>query len=343
MNQNNDKLIAMVYRRVNEAIRKVAVNGVDFTDDEIADVSDEYTAKIVVGVFGGGKVIAGGSPFAEVIRNLREINTFNLVTQAIELGQTNPHSDLSEAARSYASEIVENFDSSTEQTEFVDKYYEMDPETEDVLHNGTLVVDDMKVLVESPMHREVIHENMDSANIYNAKTKNRWATVEQSKVALHGNQHVLTFIAVYDDGVKRKIVHGVEFAWLVKKDSIPRTDYILRVTPEGAYSTFNGRTKKVVEFLKDIPLVKQGSYQVQTGRDGDVMSVGEYLAIQELGPEETYDVVGPDGDIIFGGNKDAVVEYLQGKSEELRLACSVGRTDSEEMMSAMDFLMEHGG
>lgn len=206
---DKNQLVAMTFRRVQKAIQEVVRNGVDFTDDRIADVADEYAAKIVTDVF-GGKI-----PF--------EIQS----------------------------------------SQFVDKYYEMDPETEDLLDNGTLVVDGMEVLVESPSLREEIHDRMSAADISKARMKNRWATVENSKI----RDGILSFVALYEDGIKRKVVQQSDLAWLVKKDSIPmiaedvsagtgEKDHINYVVwNKGGIPVFVGTISAVLDWVAELPEV----------------------------------------------------------------------------------------
>lgn len=107
-------------------------------------------------------------------------------------------------------------------SEFVDKYYEMDPATEDVLADGTLVRDDMRVLIESPNMRGLVKNNMGPFDLNHARMWNRWAWVENSHIERNeAGVALLSFVAVYDGGVKRKLVCSASYAWIVKKGSIP--------------------------------------------------------------------------------------------------------------------------
>jgi hypothetical protein len=157
----------------------------------------------------------------------------------------------------------------------VDKYYEMDPETEDLLNNATFIVDGMVVLIENPAHRENVAQNMTAGILANARMKNRWCTVTQAKISYAGeNAPTLSFVAVYEDGVKRKVIYAADLAWLVKKDSIPRIDEIIDTHGEGK---FTGPIAKVLEVLETMPNGVLPRYSVKVGDTDLVMPSDQYI------------------------------------------------------------------
>lgn len=244
-----------------------------------------------------------------------------LVREAVELGQSNPNSDCTEAILEYASEIIEIvqgdkkmnksqlvqeihalildgmdktrlgglesgdvshdtavqivndfFDGKVPATaEYVDTYYEMNPETEDILLEGTLLVDGMKVLIEGPEFRESITEHMESADISRARMRNRWCVVDQVKTELNNGLNI-SFIGVYEDGTKRKWTVPADYAWIVKKDSVPRIDMVLG---NMGHTLFKGTIPKVLEFLKTTRDQDRANFTVLLGGDGDVVVPGD--------------------------------------------------------------------
>jgi len=105
-------------------------------------------------------------------------------------------------------------------TEWVPKYYTMDPATEDLLFDGTHLRTGMIVLYENDLERvdiERIKESMRPVEQSTADKWNRWCLVDNPKV----NEGNLEFVAVYGDGTKKKMNANVDKAWFVKKSSIP--------------------------------------------------------------------------------------------------------------------------
>lgn len=108
--------------------------------------------------------------------------------------------------------------------ECVQKYFEMDPKTEDLLFDGTHLRNGMTVLIEDPEEKQ----DFDSANasrtdpaargiMWRARKLNRWCTV--SNLLVEGD--FALFVGIYEDGGKMKRMHEVDSSWFVKKDSIP--------------------------------------------------------------------------------------------------------------------------
>lgn len=105
-------------------------------------------------------------------------------------------------------------------TEYVSKYYEMDPEFEDVVFSGNDLVNGMIVLAEDPIARadDLNEDEATDREISELRMRNRWATVTDLTVTSDQTR----FVAVYSDGTKRKRTLGTSHAWLVKKDSMPQ-------------------------------------------------------------------------------------------------------------------------
>jgi len=108
-------------------------------------------------------------------------------------------------------------------SQVVPKYYAMDPETEDMLPDGGRLMDGMKVLIADPDCREHLQALSAEPPVEWLRDKimerNRWCTVSHLKLTNHNN--TVAFIAIYEDGTKRQYRMGLEYAWLVKLDSIP--------------------------------------------------------------------------------------------------------------------------
>jgi hypothetical protein len=117
---------------------------------------------------------------------------------------------------------------------FVDKYYVMDPMSEELLFDGTALQEGMRVLIERTESREEITERMAPGKLDNARWNNRWCTIKQ--IDIRGEN--VSFLAVYDDHTVKKRVHNVHFPWLVKIDSLPdpkreKHDAIYRLVYQG--------------------------------------------------------------------------------------------------------------
>ena len=104
--------------------------------------------------------------------------------------------------------------------EYVDRYYQMDPETEDMVPSGDRLKNGMRVLIAQPSLREnVVPERLAQPdNVANAQVWNRWCIV--THVTTWSNSRV-TFVGIYDNGVKLPRNVENQEAWIVKKDSIP--------------------------------------------------------------------------------------------------------------------------
>lgn len=106
--------------------------------------------------------------------------------------------------------------------EFVDKYYEMNPETDDLLFSGYDLANGMVVLTENYKRRIDVSKGFD-ALLEGYKPEalkwNRWMTVSQLKI--NKGDQLVGFIAIYPDGTKRKVMLSVDDAWIVKVYSLP--------------------------------------------------------------------------------------------------------------------------
>jgi hypothetical protein len=118
--------------------------------------------------------------------------------------------------------------------QFVPQFYEMDPLSEELLPDGTFLVDGMEVLIENPNLRQDVlsiikaetFNSIDSSDtIYTkiperhekALRNNRWCVI--SHVEHHGGE--TSFVAEYLDGTKKKRVMKTALAWIVKIGSVP--------------------------------------------------------------------------------------------------------------------------
>jgi hypothetical protein len=116
---------------------------------------------------------------------------------------------------------------------YMDKHYAMNPEFDDLLPEGTDLKDGMIVLLEDSMMRgDVDRATRDKYEFERVSEVNQWCTVSNIKITqrwerddmgrvLSEGSPLVSFIATYPDGVKRKRTYDASYAWLVKKASIP--------------------------------------------------------------------------------------------------------------------------
>lgn len=95
---------------------------------------------------------------------------------------------------------------------FEDKYYQMDPRTEDLLYDGSGLIEGMVVLIESPDQRVDVDEELIGVRLERAMRYNRWALVTHIEL----NEALVEFIAVYQDGSKKKISVDRSWGWYFK-------------------------------------------------------------------------------------------------------------------------------
>lgn len=107
--------------------------------------------------------------------------------------------------------------------DLVDKYYQMDPEMDDLIYGGQLR-NNMRVLVEDPNHRDELNcEGQYPVASHRLVTRmrwNRWTRVTQ----LEREDNRICFVGLYLDGTKSSFVSNLKQGWYVKKDSIPTKD-----------------------------------------------------------------------------------------------------------------------
>jgi hypothetical protein len=105
------------------------------------------------------------------------------------------------------------------ENEYVDQYFKMDPETDDLIR-GYDLKDGMKVLIEDYNWRMNTNETLSGGMKALADIRNRWTTV--TNLDVEGSN--VNFIGVYDDGTKATITRNENMGWYVKKDSLLGTN-----------------------------------------------------------------------------------------------------------------------
>lgn len=98
--------------------------------------------------------------------------------------------------------------------EFVDKYYEMDPDKEDLLFDGTELKEGMTVLVGEPDLRVLVREGEELSphDAEMARRYNRWFKVDR----VESGGTYTTFVALYADGTKKKMMVPTVMSWIIK-------------------------------------------------------------------------------------------------------------------------------
>lgn len=100
----------------------------------------------------------------------------------------------------------------------VPKYYTMNPEEEVLIPHGKGLAEGMVILIENPDKRGDSSEFMlyqgETAKIL---TFNRWMKI----IHILEKEYGLRFVAEYEDGSQRLMILSLEYAWLVKKSSLP--------------------------------------------------------------------------------------------------------------------------
>lgn len=103
----------------------------------------------------------------------------------------------------------------------MEQFYEMDPETEDLIF-GSQLENGMVVLVNDFFLSRIDPnkvEDLDSLNIHDRArllTDSQWCRVS----SLFNEGDITYFIGIYSDGVKRNRSYHKTFAWIVKKESM---------------------------------------------------------------------------------------------------------------------------
>lgn len=120
-------------------------------------------------------------------------------------------------------------------TVFVDKFYEMDPQFEDLIPEGTQLRDGMIVLLEDSTLRSDPDALLSKYDEERMREVNRWCTVSELTVRRRFDRNemgdvideaspLISFIAIYADGTKKKRTYDASYAWIVKLESISQTD-----------------------------------------------------------------------------------------------------------------------
>lgn len=110
-------------------------------------------------------------------------------------------------------------------TEIVPVNYEMNPDEDDILFDGSKLRNGMVVLVESASLRdyECLCADENCASKVRQRTQARWARVSEVKLAPSIYSDVFVeFIAIYGDRVKKKRTVPLTLSWIVKKNSLPK-------------------------------------------------------------------------------------------------------------------------
>lgn len=121
----------------------------------------------------------------------------------------------------YDSEVKKYFsieEFRSEISEFVPKFYRMNPKTEDLLPNGRHLRNGMMVLVGDSKKRINNDHQLTDWELERAFHNNRWCTV--GALEFYDGDVEVRFIGTYEDGSKLMRACTINTPWLVKKDSI---------------------------------------------------------------------------------------------------------------------------
>jgi hypothetical protein len=104
----------------------------------------------------------------------------------------------------------------------VDKFYQMNPEEDGILFDGSYIKSGMRILIESHRSRiNIASEIMTNYEYVEALEMNRWCEVGKVGVFNRSGVHLVEFLALYDDGTVIKRKYAIEHAWYVKKATSP--------------------------------------------------------------------------------------------------------------------------
>jgi hypothetical protein len=128
--------------------------------------------------------------------------------------------------------------------DFVDKFYRMNPETEDLITQSTGLREGMRVLIESSDKRQDTTSLNEDWKVSRALENNLWCVVSE----IHRYATNTWFTATYDDGskIRRGSFHH-NAAWLVKLDSIPP-----HITESGKYEAVFAAVKQAMDWETDL-------------------------------------------------------------------------------------------
>lgn len=105
---------------------------------------------------------------------------------------------------------------------FIDRFYKMDPSLEDLLFDGTFLRDGMTVTIgDSCLRMDLSSQDMnDPYYMDQVEIMNSWFTI--SYVVVHGSY--VSFMAMYENGCKRKLTFPTRHPWLMKLRSTYKDD-----------------------------------------------------------------------------------------------------------------------
>lgn len=98
---------------------------------------------------------------------------------------------------------------------YVSRFYEMDPQFEDVIFGADLR-DGMVVLLEDHLLRGELDRMDEKYEMARVREANRWCTVTR----LTRSGPLVRFIGLYGDDTKLVRSYHADYAWIVKKDSL---------------------------------------------------------------------------------------------------------------------------
>jgi hypothetical protein len=107
---------------------------------------------------------------------------------------------------------------------YVDRFYEMDPQFEDVIY-GTDLREGMFVLLESTTmrgdpERAFGDDTYAKYEFARVREVNRWCQVTMLEfVPRSGYEPLVKFMAIYADGTKKPRTYSSHWAWIVKREA----------------------------------------------------------------------------------------------------------------------------
>lgn len=134
-------------------------------------------------------------------------------------------------------------------SEFVDHSYEMDPGKEKILNGGRYLRNGMVVLIADPLMRYRY-----KGDVSVGPETNRWATVSQIRF-IYGDNTVVRFVGVYEDGTQAVHTYGETHAWIVKLDSIPDE------SPSDRYEMVLGMITEAMNF-PSLPMAEETARRI---------------------------------------------------------------------------------
>lgn len=123
------------------------------------------------------------------------------------------------------------------QSIFVDKFYEMNVEDDELLSTGDKLRNGMVVLLEDSMMRGDPNQDRELSgyDLERLREVNRWCVVSDIEVTRRWQEDdmgrvigetspLISFVATYPDGTKKKRRYDSSYAWFVKKFSMEGED-----------------------------------------------------------------------------------------------------------------------